>query len=100
MSTLIDVRNVSKAFGGVVIGDLLVGFKYIGNILGELETHGRFGDVEASLDDDGRLGARFSDGVLDPAGITRWTADCLRRYREPASPGLDSLRVRSFTRLR
>ena len=57
------ITAITTAFGGVVNGDLLVGFKYIGNILGELEAHGRFGDVTASLDDF-VLGTEESHGLL------------------------------------
>ena len=57
------ISAITEAHGGVVIGDLLVGFKYIGHILGELEAHGRFGDVNASLDDF-VLGTEESHGLL------------------------------------
>ncbi len=57
------ITAITEAFGGVVIGDLLVGFKYIGHILGELEAHGRFGDIEATLDDF-VLGTEESHGLL------------------------------------
>ena len=45
------VRRIVEASGGVVVGDLLVGFKYIANVLGSLEKTGRFGDLTGSLDD-------------------------------------------------
>jgi phosphoglucomutase len=57
------ITRITEAFGGVVIGDLLVGFKYIGNILRQLEETGRFGDIEASLDDF-ILGTEESHGLL------------------------------------
>lgn len=57
------ITRITEAFGGVVIGDLLVGFKYIGNILKQLEQHGRFGNVEASLSDF-ILGTEESHGLL------------------------------------
>ena len=57
------ITRIAEAFGGVVIGDLLVGFKYIGDILGKLERDGRFRDVEASLDDF-ILGTEESHGLL------------------------------------
>ncbi len=57
------VSRLIEAYGGVVIGDLLVGFKYIGDILGHLERSGRFGAVEASLDDF-IIGAEESHGLL------------------------------------
>ena len=45
------VRKLIESRNGVVIGDLLVGFKYIAAVLGSLERTGRFGDVSATLDD-------------------------------------------------
>ncbi len=45
------VRKLIESKKGVVIGDLLVGFKYIAAVLESLERHGRFRGVTASLDD-------------------------------------------------
>ncbi len=45
------LRKLVEAKGGVVIGDLLVGFKYIAAVLGSLERTGRFRDVTANIDD-------------------------------------------------
>jgi phosphoglucomutase len=45
------LRPITKHFGGVLIGDLLVGFKYHGNVLDHLERHACFGSVKAHLDD-------------------------------------------------
>ena len=41
------MARVGKAFGASVIGDLLVGFKYVGDIIDHLEREGRFGEVVA-----------------------------------------------------
>lgn len=57
------VSRLIEACGGVVIGDLPVGFKYIGDILGHLERSGRFGGLEACLDDF-VIGAEESHGLL------------------------------------
>lgn len=57
------VRRLIEAYGGVVIGDLLVGFKYIGDIIGRLERTGRFDGIEASVDDF-VIGAEESHGLL------------------------------------
>ncbi len=62
------IARIAEAYGGVVIGDLLVGFKYIGHILAEIEQHGRFQDVEASLSDF-ILGTEESHGLLLTADI-------------------------------
>jgi phosphoglucomutase len=45
------LEPITRNFGGQLIGDLLVGFKYHGNVLGQLESAGRFGDVRATIDD-------------------------------------------------
>ena len=57
------IARIAESYGGVVIGDLLVGFKYIGDILAKLEADGRFRDIEASLDDF-ILGTEESHGLL------------------------------------
>lgn len=57
------VSRLIEARGGIVIGDLPVGFKYIGDILGHLERSGRFRDIAASLDDF-VIGAEESHGLL------------------------------------
>ena len=57
------LTKLADSFNGRIIGDLLVGFKYIGNILAELEEKGKFGDIEASTDDF-ILGAEESHGLL------------------------------------
>ena len=45
------VRKIVTSRNGVVVGNLLVGFKYIAAVLGAIERDGRYGDLEASLDD-------------------------------------------------
>ena len=45
------MRKLVESKNGVVIGDLLVGFKYIAAVLESLERNGRFRDVNASLND-------------------------------------------------
>ena len=45
------ISRIAESYGGLVIGDLLVGFKYIGDILAKLEEHGQFRGTIASLDD-------------------------------------------------
>ena len=57
------LQPVTESFGGTVIGDLLVGFKYHGNVLEQLSKHGRFQDVEAHLEDF-VVGVEESHGVL------------------------------------
>lgn len=45
------IRRLVESKNGVVIGDLLVGFKYIAAVLASLERSGRYRDVEAKLED-------------------------------------------------
>lgn len=45
------VTKIGRHFGCQVVSDLLVGFKYIADVLYQLETKGRFGDVAASPQD-------------------------------------------------
>lgn len=45
------MARIAKAFGASVIGDLLVGFKYVGDVIDHLAREGRFGDVEARPSD-------------------------------------------------
>ena len=60
-SGLID--RVARARGATVIGHLLVGFKYIGDALDQLETQGSFAGVVGTLSDFA-LGCEESHGVL------------------------------------
>ena len=57
------MARIASAFGAQVIGDLLVGFKYVGDILHQLELQGRFRDVEATPDDF-VIAAEESHGLL------------------------------------
>ena len=57
------MATIAVAFGAQVIGDLLVGFKYVGDVLDQLERTGRFGELEAGLDDF-VLAAEESHGLL------------------------------------
>jgi len=60
-SRLVD--RVARAHGARVVGHLLVGFKYIGDALDQIETTGQFAGLSATLDDFA-LGAEESHGVL------------------------------------
>jgi len=57
------LTRIAEAHGVQMIGDLLVGFKYVGQVLDAIEHNGRFADVEASLDDF-LLAAEESNGIL------------------------------------
>lgn len=62
------VERVARHLGAQVVGHLLVGFKYIGDALDQLETRGSFAGVNARLEDFA-LGAEESHGVLVTAAI-------------------------------
>lgn len=57
------VTRVARAGGARTISHLLVGFKYIGDVLDHLDREGAFGEVRASLADFA-LGAEESHGLL------------------------------------
>jgi len=72
-----------------IVGDLLVGFKYVGQVLDEITTHGRFGSVRATAADF-LLAAEESNGVLvspalrdkDAAGGALLLAELCARLRQ------------------
>ncbi len=45
------VRKLVESKNGIVVGDLLVGFKYIAAVLGSLERSGQFRGLASSVDD-------------------------------------------------
>lgn len=45
------LRPITEAFDGVLVGDLLVGFKYHANVLDHLERHGSFGTLRGRVQD-------------------------------------------------
>src|SRR5204862_3092339 len=45
------LRPITEAFDGVLVGDLLVGFKYHADVLDHLERHGHFGAWRATVQD-------------------------------------------------
>ena len=57
------MARIARDFGAQVIGDLLVGFKYVGDILHHLQLKGRFRHVEAT-EDDFVIAAEESHGLL------------------------------------
>jgi phosphoglucomutase/phosphomannomutase len=57
------VRRVAEHHGAFVIGHLMVGFKYIGDALRQIEDTGRFGDFEGRIEDF-VVGVEESHGVL------------------------------------
>lgn len=56
------VANVARAMGAQVVGHLLVGFKYIGDGIRQLERGGSFGNAEGRAED-------FTVGVEESHGI-------------------------------
>ena len=57
------MTRIAESFGAQVIGNLLVGFKYVGDILDHLERSGQFDRVKARLEDF-VLAAEESQGLL------------------------------------
>ncbi len=57
------MASIAESFGARVIGNLLVGFKYVGDILDHLERSGQFDGVKARLEDF-VLAAEESHGLL------------------------------------
>lgn len=62
------VARMARARGAQVVDHLLVGFKYVGDVLRSVEDTGRFGSLEASLDDF-VAGVEESHGILVTTGI-------------------------------
>ncbi|GIX49185.1 MAG: phosphomannomutase [Candidatus Tectimicrobiota bacterium] len=92
------LRPITEHFGGVLIGDLLVGFKYHAHVLDCLERRGRFRDVEARLEDF-VVGVEESHGVLvtpairdkDAAGAALLLAELAALQRQQGATLLDYL---------
>ncbi len=57
------VERIANAAGARIVGDLLVGFKYIGEALYALENQGKYRSFDAELDDFA-VGVEESHGVL------------------------------------
>lgn len=57
------LTRIARANRVQMVGDLLVGFKYVGQVLDEITEHGRFGNVQATAADF-LLAAEESNGVL------------------------------------
>jgi phosphoglucomutase/phosphomannomutase len=57
------ITRIAHKFGCQVVDNLLVGFKYIGDVIYHLEKEGRFGDVSGSPQDF-LLGCEESHGIL------------------------------------
>jgi phosphoglucomutase len=62
------LERIAAANGLQIIGDLLVGFKYVGAVLDAIAEQGRFGTVEASIDDF-LFAAEESNGVQISAAV-------------------------------
>jgi phosphoglucomutase len=92
------LRPITAHFDGMLIGDLLVGFKYHANVLDCLEQHGRFGSVSATLHDF-VIGVEESHGILvtpeirdkDAAGAAIVLAELAALQRQKGATLLDYL---------
>jgi phosphoglucomutase/phosphomannomutase len=92
------LRPITEHFDGTLVGELLVGFKYHGNVLDCLETTGHFGSVHATLDDF-IIGVEESHGILvtpeirdkDAAGAAMLLAELAAMQRQQGGTLLDYL---------
>lgn len=92
------LRPITDAFDGVLVGDLLVGFKYHAHVLDHLERHGRFGSFEGTLDDF-VIAVEESHGLLvtpeirdkDAAGAALLLAELAAQQRQQGATLLDYL---------
>lgn len=92
------LRPITEQFGGTLIGDLLVGFKYHGHVLDQLEQHGGFRQFKARLDDF-VIGVEESHGILvtpqirdkDAAGAALLLAELAALQRQKGATLLDYL---------
>src|SRR5205085_8912548 len=57
------VTRIARHFGVQIVEDLLVGFKYVAEVLWQLEEHGRYDECEASPADF-ILACEESHGIL------------------------------------
>jgi phosphoglucomutase/phosphomannomutase len=93
------LERVARLHHARVIGHLLVGFKYVGDVLERIETHGNYAGMEATLDDF-VLGAEESHGVLvtpairdkDAAGAALVLAELASEEKDRGRTLVDSLR--------
>jgi phosphoglucomutase/phosphomannomutase len=92
------LRPITEQFGGTLIGDLLVGFKYHGHVLDQLEQHGGFRQIPVCLDDF-VIGVEESHGILvtpqvrdkDAAGAALLLAELAALQRQKGATLLDYL---------
>ncbi len=71
-----QITRIGRHFGAQVVGDLLlVGFKYHADVLWQLESTGRYGDVTGTPDDF-VIGTEESHGVLATAGLRDKDSAC------------------------
>jgi len=86
------LTRIARAHNLQIVGDLLVGFKYVGQVLDAIERDGRFHDVRATLDDF-LFAAEESNGVLvstrlrdkDAGGGALLLAELCARLRQRGS---------------
>lgn len=92
------LRPITEAFDGVLVGDLLVGFKYHANVLDQLEQFGCFRDFQGSLSDF-VIAVEESHGLLvtpdirdkDAAGAALLLAELAALQRQRGATLLDYL---------
>lgn len=70
-----QITRIARHFGSQVVNDLLVGFKYHADVLWQLESTGRYGDVKGTLNDF-VIAAEESHGMLCTAQIRDKDSAC------------------------
>ena len=95
------ITRIARHFGAQVVDDLLVGFKYIADVLWQLETTGQYGDVTRHA---GRLRHRHRGEPRRPgdAGVPRQglrvrRAAAGRSWPSPEAAGPNDRRTTSTT---
>jgi phosphoglucomutase/phosphomannomutase len=101
MMTTNLITRIARHFGAQVVEDLLVGFKYIADVLRQLEEQGRYEDVRGTPDDF-VIGCEESHGLLvtshirdkDAGAAALVMAECVlahKRRGQTVAEALDAL---------
>lgn len=94
------ISRIAESFGVQMVDDLLVGFKYIGNVLHKIESTGYYNGIEGKLDNF-IIAAEESHGILvtphirdkDAAGAALLIADLATYLKEEGQTVIEYLDV-------
>ncbi len=70
-----QITRIARQFGAQIVNDLLVGFKYHADVLWQLESGGRFGDVQGTIADF-VIATEESHGILATAHLRDKDSAC------------------------